>query len=120
VEELRGRATILVVDDDDGVLRLARTILEGRGYRVLEASDGASALRAIQAAGRPADLALLDVIMPGMRGPELAARIAELAPRTKVVYMSGYTDGAPLGDRPLLKKPFTIEALLACVREALG
>jgi two-component system, cell cycle sensor histidine kinase and response regulator CckA len=120
VEELRGQATILVVDDDDGVLRLARAILEGRGYRVLEASDGASALRAIGTAGGAVDLAVLDVLMPGMRGPELASRVVELFPSIRVIYMSGYTDGAPLGNRPLLKKPFTVEALLQSVRDALG
>jgi CheY-like chemotaxis protein len=95
------------------------------GYTVLEAARGDEALRLCRDAARPIDLLLTDVVMPRMSGPELAKRIAELRPGTKVVYMSGYTDDA-LGhhgvldpDIVLLQKPFTPEALMQHMRLAL-
>ena len=123
--ESHGSETILLVEDEDDVRELTREILEMAGYTVLEAAPGDEALRLCRDSARPIDLLLTDVVMPQMSGPELARRILELRPRTKVVYMSGYPDDA-LGhhgvldpDIILLPKPFTRESLMQHVRRAL-
>ena len=123
--EARGSETILLVEDEGDVRELAREILEMGGYTVLEAGRGDEALRLCLDAAKPIDLLLTDVVMPQMSGPELARRILELRPGTKVVYMSGYTDDA-LGhhgvldpDIVLLPKPFTPESLMQHLRLAL-
>jgi GAF domain-containing protein/ActR/RegA family two-component response regulator len=123
--ESRGSETILLVEDEADVRELTREILEMAGYTVLEAARGDEALRLYRDSARPIDLLLTDVVMPHMSGPELARRIRELRPRTKVVYMSGYTDDA-LGhhgvldpDIILLPKPFTPESLMQHLRRAL-
>jgi CheY-like chemotaxis protein len=123
--EVRGSETILLVEDEGDVRELAREILEMAGYTVLEAGRGDEALRLCLDAAKPIDLLLTDVVMPQMSGPELARRILELRPGTKVVYMSGYTDDA-LGhhgvldpDIVLLPKPFTPESLMQHLRLAL-
>jgi GAF domain-containing protein/CheY-like chemotaxis protein len=123
--EARGSETILLVEDEGDVRELAREILEMAGYTVLEAARGDDALRLCRDSARSIDLLLTDVVMPQMSGPELARRILELRPGTKVVYMSGYTDDA-LGhhgvldpDIVLLQKPFTPESLMQHLRLAL-
>jgi len=123
--ESRGSETILLVEDEADVRELAREILEMTGYTVLEAARGDEALRLCRESPRPIDLLLTDVVMPQMSGPELARRLLELRPHTKVVYMSGYTDDA-LGDHGvldpeiiLLLKPFTPESLMQHLRRAL-
>ena len=111
--------TILVVDDDPDLRSVAALALESLGYTVLETGDP---LKAIQIArAQPVDLLLTDVIMPLMKGTDLADRVQGVSPGTKVVLMSGYltSDIAPSG-RPFLAKPFAIEALGQRVREALA
>jgi two-component system, cell cycle sensor histidine kinase and response regulator CckA len=111
-------ATILLVEDDELIRGLTRQMLEEHGYRILEASDGLSALKLVRTNGYRFDLVLTDVVMKGMSGPELVRELnrENLAP--KVVYMSGYT-GELIGERDfeeaestLLEKPFTRAALL--------
>jgi PAS domain S-box-containing protein len=117
--------TILLVEDDDTMRMLTRQMLEEHGYRVLEASDGDSALERTASDGR-VDLMLTDVVMRGMSGPELALRLEESHPEIKIVYMSGYT-GELVGQREqmrpgvnLLEKPFTRAHLLKVIQGALG
>ena len=105
--------------------RLTRQFLENQGYTVLEAADGAAAVQICVAHQGPIHLLLTDVIMPGMNGRELAQRVSEIRPNTKVLYMSGYTENA-IGHNgtldagiTLLQKPFTLPALKAKVREVL-
>jgi PAS domain S-box-containing protein len=118
--------TILLVEDEAGVRRFVRTMLEKRGYRVLEAADAGEALAKVSASPRPIDLLLTDVIMPKMNGPDLAERIMELQPHLKVLFMSGYTDRAiRLQDRlaegaAFIQKPFTPQLLALRLREILG
>jgi len=122
---LNGTETVLLVEDEPALRKLARTILTDSGYRVTEAPDGGAALREIEQSGAEFELMITDVVMPGMSGRELAARVAPLRPNMKVLYMSGYTDGAAVarralnGDVDLIQKPFTAEALKARVRAIL-
>jgi two-component system cell cycle sensor histidine kinase/response regulator CckA len=118
-----GTETILVVEDEANLRYLARQFLEKQGYRVIEAADGAVALQIAVAHEGIIHLLLTDVIMPGMNGRELAQRISEIRPNTKVLYMSGYTENVigrngtlDAGIR-LLQKPFTLRDLNARVRE---
>ena len=123
--QLSGDEEILLVEDDEIVRRMARTILENHGYSVLEARDVNEALRLCVENLSTLDLVLTDVIMPGMSGRMLAERIARLCPTLPIVYMSGYTDDAIVRhgileeDIVFLQKPFTPESLTGKVREAL-
>jgi PAS domain S-box-containing protein len=122
---LRGAETVLLVEDDEHVRVLARAILRRCGYAVLEAQGGGDALLLCEQHAGAIDLLLTDVVMPRMRGPELAARLRPLRPAMRVLYMSGYTDDAALRDGVLdatirfVQKPITPEALARAVREAL-
>jgi CheY-like chemotaxis protein len=86
----REGVNILLVEDDVGMRKLTRKMLEQHGYRVLEAEDGKSALTVISSDHAPINVILTDVVMKGMTGPELVLRLIESHPETKVVYMSGY------------------------------
>ncbi|MGA8438017.1 MAG: ATP-binding protein [Candidatus Sulfotelmatobacter sp.] len=120
-----GTETILLVEDETNLRYLARQFLEKQGYRVIEAADGAVAMQIAVAHEGVIHLLLTDVIMPGMNGRELAQRISEIRPNTKVLYMSGYTENVighngtlDAGVR-LLQKPFTLRELKSKVREVL-
>ena len=117
-------ATILLVEDEPLVRSTARRLLERKGYRVLDAENGDSAVAL--ASGAPFDLLLTDVVMPGMSGPELARTILATRPGVRVVFMSGYTEDNLVNHasraeaEAFLRKPFTIDSLLAKVRDALA
>jgi PAS domain S-box-containing protein len=120
-----GRETILLVEDEANLRRLARQYLETQGYTILEAEDGAAALQIVDGHQGDIDLLLTDVIMPGMNGRELATRIAKLLPKVRVLYMSGYTEdvvgheGTLDPGVNLLQKPFSLPVLKERVREVL-
>ena len=119
-----GTETVLVVEDEPSVRRVAARILRSRGYTVLEAEDGEAALSILDAADRP-DLILTDLVMPRMGGRDLAARALERYTGLKVLFMSGYTDDAETRqdllarEIPFLHKPFDVVELAARVREVL-
>jgi two-component system, cell cycle sensor histidine kinase and response regulator CckA len=122
----RPRTRILVVDDEQTLVALVRTMLWRAGYEVLEASDGEEALKLAAQPGAPIQLLLTDVVMPGMNGYELAEALTSTHPGLKVLFMSGYTDkalfdstGRSLGDAPILRKPFTQFKLTNKVAELL-
>jgi PAS domain S-box-containing protein len=121
----RGQETILLVEDETNLRRLARQYLETQGYKILEAEDGAAALQIVDGYKGTIDLLLTDVIMPGMNGRELAAHVVKLLPEVRVLYMSGYTENAVGLDGTLdaginlLQKPFSLPALKDRVRELL-
>lgn len=118
--------TILLVEDQLGVRRAARRILRRAGYQVFEAAHAEDALALATAYPGRLDVLLTDVVMPGMSGPQLAEKILEHRPDTKVLYMSGYAEdvdevrAAIERGQTLLPKPFTPERLLTRLREALG
>lgn len=123
--ELGGSETVLIVEDDESLRKLARTVLKQKGYKVLEAENGEDALRVSEAYGVSIDLMMTDVVMPKMGGKEVAERLQPLYPQMKVIYMSGYTDNAISHHGVLapglnfLEKPFTPEGLARKVREVL-
>jgi PAS domain S-box-containing protein len=123
---LHGTETVLLVEDELSLRKLSRHLLELCGYSVLEAENGTDALKISQEHNqRNIDLLLTDVVMPGMSGRALADRLVKQRPKTRVVYMSGYT-GQTVGEHGVLAegsfflpKPFTREGLARKVREAL-
>jgi PAS domain S-box-containing protein len=125
VQGLKGDETVLVVEDEDGVRLLMVKILQSHGYRVLSANGGAEAIHACHEFPDRIDLLITDVVMPVMRGPELAANLQPLQPGIKVLYISGYpdpliTDGVAFGaDSNYLQKPFERNAFVRAVRDAL-
>jgi two-component system, cell cycle sensor histidine kinase and response regulator CckA len=120
-----GSETILVVEDEETVRNLIRQILDLKGYTVLHTGDVDEAVKICEHhVGRIA-LLITDVILPGMSGPQVAARARELRPGIRVLYASGYTDNAlsPYGVEVgvnFLQKPFTPDALVGKVRDVLS
>ncbi|WP_157220860.1 ATP-binding protein [Flavisphingomonas formosensis] len=125
VEQGSADETVLVVEDDDDVRAYTVGVLRELGYRVIEAHDGASALRLLDKQELPISLLMTDVVMPNMSGSELARAAVERQPGLKVLYSSGYTRDAIMHDGrldegvELLAKPFTFKTLARKVREIL-
>jgi CheY-like chemotaxis protein len=119
-----GSETILLAEDEDSVRMLARRILQGAGYTVIEAPNSAEARRHAESTG--IDLLLADVMMPGGSGPELYRALHASRPELRVLFMSGYAErhlfeGAEIPQAAaFLAKPFTVEGLLRKVREVLA
>ncbi|MFZ3211913.1 MAG: PAS domain S-box protein [Terriglobales bacterium] len=120
-----GSETILLVEDEGALRRLAQSCLQSGGYRVLEAEDGKTAVEIARRQTEPIHLLLTDVVMPAMSGVELAEQFASSWPETRLLYMSGYTDeliaqhGVLHTGTAILEKPFSRESLLRRVREVL-
>ena len=123
---LRGNETVLVVEDQDDVRRFTVGVLRSYGYRVLEAAGGEQALVLVRSHPGPIHLVLTDVVMPGITGVALAARLQPLCPDTRVMFMSGYAEEAVARlvendqEAEFLDKPFTPEKLARRVRALLG
>jgi len=122
----RGTETILLVEDEDAVRDLIRTVLTGQGYDVIPASDPKHAEQIASTYAHQIHLLLTDVVMPGISGRELAARISMRRPGIRVLYMSGYTDNVITSGGMLerglafLQKPFTPAVLVRKIRDVLA
>jgi PAS domain S-box-containing protein len=117
-------ATVLLVEDEPVVRQLAATLLRAKGYRIIEAGTPAEAIPLAQKHRDSIRLLVTDVLMPGMRGNELAERLRELSPGLPVLYMSGYSDSTflqpgALKNAHFLQKPFLAGELIRIVDQAL-
>ena len=121
----RGSETVLVVEDEEMVRRLAVLLLEKQGYKVLEAPNGAEAFLVCDQYKGPIHLVVTDVVMPGVSGPELIDRLRQMRQDFETLYMSGYADeavefhGVQVKQVAFIQKPFTMETLATKVREVL-
>jgi two-component system, cell cycle sensor histidine kinase and response regulator CckA len=124
--DLTGTATILLVEDEDPVRLFGMRALSAKGYNILEASSGDMAWDIVQKKGDQIDLIITDVVMPGMKGPEMVDLVRARLPDMKVIFMSGYAeDVIPDGieNDPtihFLPKPFKLKDLAYKVKEVLG
>ena len=119
---LRGTETILLVENELGLLELISASLQRSGYKVVEAADGVEALHLADKYAGVIHALVTDVVMPQMSGPELSRRVTAVRPEVKVLYMSGYADHAleALDEKVIfLQKPFEMGLLAQKVREAL-
>jgi two-component system cell cycle sensor histidine kinase/response regulator CckA len=121
----RGAETVLLAEDELGVRKVVREVLEQAGHTVLEAASGPAALQAAKGYAGAIQLLLTDVVMPEMSGPELAKKLTTARPELRVLYMSGYTEEAILqhgmlsAGITLLQKPFSKDDLLRRVRDVM-
>ena len=124
-DDLHGKETVLLVEDQDQVRAVAQGILQRHGYCVITTGRPVDALSLCEEHDGPIDLLLTDVVMPQMSGVELAKRVSARRPDLKLLYMSGYTDdsvvrhGVLESEMAFVQKPFTPESLLRKVREVL-
>lgn len=120
-----GGSCVLLVDDQPGIRRIARRMLESAGYRVIEAADGEEAEQVFEQNAGSIRLVVTDVIMPGGGGPDLIRRLRLRTQDLKVLFMSGYMTPADVAHSgvnhgtPFLHKPFTSAQFLAHVRAVL-
>jgi PAS domain S-box-containing protein len=123
--KLNGSETVLLVEDEESVRKLAGEVLRMNGYNVLEAASAYEAIATCKQHPGPIHLMVTDVVMPGLGGRTIANHMARLRPETKVLYISGYPDdfatrhGVMASNLSFLKKPFTPVSLLSKVREVL-
>jgi DNA-binding NtrC family response regulator len=114
---------VLIVEDEEAVRELAAEFMKSAGYKVLTASDGREAVALAESSG-PIRVLITDIVMPNMRGPELAKRLKASRKNLKIIYMSGYLEfnkegGEFLEGSYFLQKPFTRDSLVRKVEEAL-
>jgi CheY-like chemotaxis protein len=120
------RHTILVVDDEESLRSIVCRTLRDEGFGILEAAHGAEALEVIEKAGRPVDLVVTDVVMPGMDGRELGRRLTQRWPALPILYISAYDvndifrRGSPRSSAPFLQKPFPPQGLISRVKQLLA
>jgi two-component system cell cycle sensor histidine kinase/response regulator CckA len=125
-QDLTGKGTVLLVEDEDAVRAFASRALASRGYQVLEADSGETALKVFSDNQDKIDLVLSDVVMPEMDGPTLLRELRRRGAKTKMVFISGYAEDAfeknLIGqtDFAFLPKPFTLKQLAEAVKEAMN
>lgn len=117
-------AVVLIVEDEDAVRELAAEFTKSAGYKVLTARDGREAIAVVEHSGEPIQVLVTDIVMPNMRGPELAKRLKTLSADLEIIYMSGYLEfskgsGEFLEGSFFLQKPFSRDSLVCKVDEAL-
>jgi signal transduction histidine kinase len=124
-DEISGSETVLIVEDNDALRKLAKNALRKYGYEILEAENGEKALNVSETHEGPVHLLLTDVVMPRMSGTDLSEKLQSIRPETRVIYMSGYTADAIVRNGILrqninfIEKPFSLESLGKKVRQVL-
>jgi CheY-like chemotaxis protein len=122
-EEIHGAGTVLIAEDEAALRELISNRMRTEGYEVLEAANGEEAVAIASRHKSDIRLLLTDVIMPKLRGPQLASRLRLKFPGLKVIYMSGYTESALVQDgmlernTVLLQKPFTVKKILEVIQQ---
>ncbi|MHC1728167.1 MAG: PAS domain S-box protein [Syntrophobacteraceae bacterium] len=123
--DLRGKETVLLVEDEGSILSLGKTILQRHGYEILATKSPTEAVEIAKNHPQPIHLLITDVVMPEMNGKDLKDKVSELKPDLKSIFMSGYTanviahHGVLDEDIDFLQKPFSVQALLEKVRDVL-
>ena len=123
---LRGTETLLLVDDEEDILELTAGYLGSMGYEVISALSGEDALEKLGGHAGKIDALITDALMPGMPGTQLAKKVRELRPETKILYMSGYAEDSGIltslrrDGEDFLQKPFGLTELGLRIRELLG
>ena len=123
--DLTGHGTLLLVEDEDAVRSFGARALRNKGYNVLEANSGETAIEVMREEGKRVDLIITDVVMPRLDGPGLIKQVRSATPEIKVIYISGYTEDAfrkSLGEDSgihFLPKPFSLKQLASKVKEVL-
>jgi two-component system cell cycle sensor histidine kinase/response regulator CckA len=124
--DLTGVGTVLLVEDEDAVRLFSARALRNKGYKVLEAASGESALDVLKNAKDPIDLLITDIVMPRMDGPSLIKEVRESRPAIKVICISGYAEDGfrkrldANADIHFLPKPFSLNQLAGKVKEVMG
>ncbi|MGC2413246.1 MAG: PAS domain-containing protein [Stellaceae bacterium] len=126
LRDLTGVGTVMLVEDEDPVRIFGARALRNKGYTVLEAKSGESALEAINSAAETIDLLITDVVMPHMDGPDLVRHVRESHPDMKVIFISGYTEDSfrqrldSDSEIHFLPKPFSLKQLASKVKEVIS
>lgn len=126
LDTLKGNETILLVEDEESVRKLALAMLKNLGYRVIEARDGEEALMLADRHGGKIDLLMTDIVMPGINGRELSERLTRAYPAMKTLFTSGYTEdvivrhGVIDSQLNFIGKPYSLQGIARKIREALG
>jgi len=124
-EPIKGQGTILVIDDEELVMKVTREILERLGYRVLDAKTGQEAIDVVKTFDGDIDLAMLDILLPGMTGDIIYPLLMEARPNLKVLVFSGYSIDGPAqkildaGAEDFIQKPFAIVDLSEKLKKIL-
>jgi CheY-like chemotaxis protein len=125
IEPVKGQGTILVIEDEETVMDVSRTMLERLGYRILEANTGKKAIEIAKSFDGVIDLAILDIVLPDMHGMKIYPLLMEAGPNLKVLVCSGYSIDGPAKDildagaQGFLQKPFSLAALSEKLKEVL-
>ncbi|HVI30354.1 cell cycle histidine kinase CckA [Hansschlegelia sp.] len=125
-QDMTGRGTVLLVEDEDAVRAFASRALASRGYTVIEARSGVEALERMKTDGAEIELVVSDVVMPEMDGPSLLRELRKTQPELKIIFVSGYAEDAFKKNLPegevfaFLPKPFSLKQLVQAVKEAMG
>ncbi|HEY0293065.1 MAG TPA: response regulator [Hansschlegelia sp.] len=125
-QDMTGRGTVLLVEDEDAVRAFASRALASRGYTVVEASSGVEALERMKERGPEIELVVSDVVMPEMDGPSLLRELRKTQPHLKIIFVSGYAEDAFKKNLPdgetfaFLPKPFSLKQLVQAVKETMG
>jgi len=123
---LQGNETILIVEDDRDVIEITKTFIGNSGYKVLTATNAVDAINVCKNYKDKIDLIISDVIMPGMNSNQFIDQLVKITPKSKLLFVSGYTDeaiashGVLSTDVAFLPKPFSLEGINQKIREVLN